>query len=189
MILHLALVAIVALASAAAAHPQEATSESSLTREATAAATLPDAMRRELECRLRILDVAAHPDDEDGALLRLFAAQGAETFTLFSTRGEGGQNAIGDDLSRALGSRREAETIAASRAVGSTPWFLGFPDFGYSKRADETFARWGGREEVVRRLAWAIRRLRPHRVFTNHPQTTGHGHHQATSIALHEAVV
>jgi len=181
--------ALVALASAAAACPQEATSESSLTREAAAAATLPDAMRRELECRLRILDVAAHPDDEDGALLRLFAAQGAETFTLFSTRGEGGQNAIGDDLSRALGSRREAETIAASRAVGSTPWFLGFPDFGFSKRPEETFARWGGREEVVRRLTWAIRRLRPHRVWTNHPQTGGHGHHQATSIALHEAVV
>jgi len=166
-----------------------ASSERTLAREAAREGVLPPSLRRELENRLRILDVAAHPDDEDGALLRLLAEQGAETFTIFSTRGEGGQNSIGGQLFRELGTLREAETLAASAVVGSTPWFLGFPDFGYSKRADETFARWGGHDEVVRRLTFVIRRLRPHRIFTNHPQTGGHGHHQATSIALHEAVV
>jgi LmbE family N-acetylglucosaminyl deacetylase len=174
---------------AAAQEAAGATSERTLLREAESAGALPATLRRELANRLRILDVAAHPDDEDGALLRLHAEQGAETFTAFSTRGEGGQNTIGGQLFRELGTLRESETLAASAVVGSTPWFLGFPDFGYSKRADETFTRWGGRDEVVRRLTFVIRRLRPHRIFTNHPQTGGHGHHQATSIALHEAVV
>ncbi len=175
------------------APPQEtppAATERALAEEAAAvAAGLADDLARSLTNRLRVLDVAAHPDDEDGALLCTYALQGAEIATVFSTRGEGGQNAIGSELFAQLGERREAETLAASRIVGSTPWFLGLPDFGFSKRADEAFARWGGRDEVVRRLTWILRRLRPHLVFTNHPQTGGHGHHQATSIALHEAVV
>ncbi|MSR47958.1 MAG: hypothetical protein EXS13_13005 [Planctomycetes bacterium] len=191
---HLLAVAVTVAASLAASisPAQDAagpTSEPTLAREAALEASLPDAMRRELENRLRVLNVAAHPDDEDGALLKSFARQGAEIWTLFSTRGEGGQNAIGHDLEQELGSRREEETLAASAVVGSTPWFLGFPDFGFSKRADETFTRWGGRDEVVRRITWVIRTFKPHRIFTNHPQTGGHGHHQATSIALHEAIV
>ncbi len=164
--------------------------ERALTKDAElGGSTLPPQLERELANRLRILDVAAHPDDEDGGLLHLHALQGAEVTTLFSTQGEGGQNAIGSALDSELGALREEETVAASAVVGSTPWFLGFPDFGFSKRAEETFSRWGGRDEVVRRITFAIRRLRPHRVFTNHAQTGGHGHHQATSIALHEAVV
>lgn len=187
---HLVLPCIASLLPSALPAFAQQEGERALTREAAAeAAKLPPQLERELANRLRILDVAAHPDDEDGALLHWHVQQGAEVATLFSTTGEGGQNAIGGALFAELGALREEETLAASAVVGSTAWFLGFPDFGFSKRADESFARWGGRDEVVRRITWAIRRLRPHRIFTNHPQTGGHGHHQATSIALHEAVV
>lgn len=163
--------------------------ERALAKEAGELAPLDADLRREVENRLRILDVAAHPDDEDSALLLTFALQGAHPFVMYSTRGEGGQNAAGEELSTALGVRREEEVLAANRVVGARAWFLGFEDFGYSKRSEEAFARWGGREEVVRRMTEVIRRVRPHRVFTNHTQTGGHGHHQATAIALFDAVV
>ncbi len=175
---------------ALAAIQESPPSEQALASEAAGlGAALPDDLKRGLENRLRVLAVAAHPDDEDGALLLTFALQGAETFALHATRGEGGQNASGPELGPELGGLREAETRAALRVVGATPRFLGFEDFGYAKRADEAFERWGGREEVVRRLTRAIRELRPHRIFTNHGKTEGHGHHQAVSIALHEAIV
>src|SRR5436305_2023164 len=63
--------------------------ESKLAADAAAlGSALPDDLRRAMECRLRVLDVAAHPDDEDGALLLTYAARGAETTALFATRGE-----------------------------------------------------------------------------------------------------
>ena len=44
---------------------------------------------------LRALAVAAHPDDEDGTSLIVMRRKfGAHTVSLFSTFGEGGQNAI-----------------------------------------------------------------------------------------------
>jgi LmbE family N-acetylglucosaminyl deacetylase len=163
--------------------------ERALAKEAGEQAPLDADLRRQVENRLRILDVAAHPDDEDSALLLTFALQGAHPFVMYSTRGEGGQNAAGVELSAALGARREEEVLASNRVVGARAWFLGFEDFGYCKRSEEAFARWGGREEVVRRMTQVLRTVRPHRVFTNHTQTGGHGHHQATAIALFDAVV
>jgi LmbE family N-acetylglucosaminyl deacetylase len=163
--------------------------ERALAKEASEQAPLDSDLRLQVENRLRILDVAAHPDDEDSALLLTFALQGAHAFVMYSTRGEGGQNAAGEELSAALGARREEEVLAANRVVGARAWFLGFEDFGFCKRSEEAFARWGGREEVVRRMTQVLRTVRPHRVFTNHTQTGGHGHHQATAIALFDAVV
>jgi LmbE family N-acetylglucosaminyl deacetylase len=163
--------------------------ERTLEREAAAEAPLDDDLRLRVEDRLRVLDVAAHPDDEDSGLLCTFALQGAQPFVLYSTRGEGGQNAAGDELSTALGEKREDEVLAANRVVGAHAWFLGFDDFGFCKRPEEAFERWGGREEVVRRMTKVLRTVRPHRVYTNHTQTGGHGHHQATALALFEAVV
>ena len=163
--------------------------EKTLAAEAAAqGGGLTDELRRALENRLRVLDVAAHPDDEDGALLAKYSLDGAQSFVAYATDGAGGQNAIGDELGAELGARRIDETLAANGVVGATATFLGFEDFGFSKRADEAFTRWGGRDEVVHRLVRVIRRVRPHLVFTNHPQQGGHGHHQAVAIALQEAI-
>jgi hypothetical protein len=45
--------------------------------------------------------VAAHPDDEDGtSLIVMRHKYGAHTVSLFSTFGEGGQNAIGPNCTK-----------------------------------------------------------------------------------------
>jgi LmbE family N-acetylglucosaminyl deacetylase len=141
-----------------------------------------------------LLCLAAHPDDEDGFTLAYYRhGRGMRTYTVYLTRGEGGQNAIGPELYEALGALRSRETERAAAILGTVPYFLNFPDFGYAKTAQETFARWGGRERVVERLVEAIRRFRPDVIITHHDTlTTGprrqHGHHQAAALALWEAI-
>jgi LmbE family N-acetylglucosaminyl deacetylase len=127
-----------------------------------------------------VMCVAAHPDDEDGSSLTVLRRKyGVHTVTLFSTFGEGGQNAVGPELYEDLGVIRARETMAAAEVQGSEPYFLGFRDFGFSKSAEETFRAWGERE-TLRRMVLQIRRLRPDAIITNHDTTNGHGHHQAT---------
>ncbi|MCS7081628.1 MAG: PIG-L family deacetylase [Bacteroidota bacterium] len=141
-----------------------------------------------------LMAVAAHPDDEDGFTLLYYRHRyGMRTYTVYLTRGEGGQNAIGPQLYEALGALRAQETARAAAILGTVPYFLNFRDFGYSKTAQETFALWGGRQAVVNRLVAAIRRFRPDVIITNHDTvTTGpsrqHGHHQAAALALWEAL-
>ena len=132
--------------------------------------------------------VAAHPDDEDGtSLIVMRRKYGAHTVSLFSTFGEGGQNAIGPELYEELGAIRARETMAASEIQGSEPYFLGLKDFGFSKSADETFQKWG-HEEALRRMVLQIRKLRPDVIITNHSITSNdHGHHQATARLVVEA--
>ncbi|HKG46367.1 MAG TPA: PIG-L family deacetylase [Pyrinomonadaceae bacterium] len=127
-----------------------------------------------------VMCVAAHPDDEDGSTLTILRRKyGIHTVSLFSTFGEGGQNAVGPELYEELGVIRARETMAASEVQGSEPHFLGFRDFGFSKSAEETFGVWG-EKEVLRRMVLQIRLLRPDVIITNHDTTSGHGHHQAT---------
>src|SRR5688572_21496631 len=84
-----------------------------------------------------VMCVAAHPDDEDGSTLTVLRRKyGIHTVSLFSTFGEGGQNAVGPELYEDLGVIRARETMAASEVQGSEPHFLGFRDFGFSKSAD-----------------------------------------------------
>jgi LmbE family N-acetylglucosaminyl deacetylase len=111
---------------------------------------------------------------------------GVHTVSLFSTFGEGGQNAVGPELYEELGVIRARETIAAAEVQGSEPYFLGFRDFGFSKSAEETFRAWGERE-MLRRMVLQIRRLRPDAIITNHDTTSGHGQHQATGRVVLQA--
>ena len=129
-----------------------------------------------------VMCIAAHPDDEDGtSLIVMRRKYGAHTVSLFSTFGEGGQNAIGPELYEEMGAIRARETMAAAEIQGSEPHFLGLKDFGYSKSADEAFKFWG-HDEALRRMVLQIRRLRPDVIITNHSATSNdHGHHQATA--------
>lgn len=62
-----------------------------------------------------VMCVAAHPDDEDGSSLTVLRRKyGVHTVSLFSTFGEGGQNAVGPELYEELGVIRARETIAAA---------------------------------------------------------------------------
>jgi LmbE family N-acetylglucosaminyl deacetylase len=134
-----------------------------------------------------VMCVAAHPDDEDGSTLTVLRRKyGVHTVSLFSTFGEGGQNAVGPELYEELGVIRARETMAAAEVQGSEPHFLGFRDFGFSKSAEETFRAWGERE-LLRRMVLQIRLLRPDAIITNHDTTSGHGHHQATGRTVLKA--
>ncbi|MCS7013840.1 MAG: PIG-L family deacetylase [Chloroherpetonaceae bacterium] len=142
-----------------------------------------------------LIGLAAHPDDEDGATLAYYAkfyGKPVRVYNVFFTRGEGGQNEIGSALYEELGNIRTQETREAAEILGVTPIFLGFHDFGYSKTAKETFAKWGGKEAVLQKLVYLIRKLQPDVVITNHdtittPPNRQHGHHQAVGISLYEA--
>ncbi|HSQ25141.1 MAG TPA: PIG-L family deacetylase [Pyrinomonadaceae bacterium] len=135
-----------------------------------------------------VMCVAAHPDDEDGtSLIVMRRKYGAHTVSLFSTFGEGGQNAIGPELYEEMGAIRARETMAASEIQGSEPHFLGLKDFGFSKTRDEAFRFWG-HEEALRRMVFEIRKLRPDVIITNHSTTSNdHGQHQATALMVVEA--
>lgn len=136
-----------------------------------------------------VMCVAAHPDDEDGSTLTILRRKyGMHTVSLFSTFGEGGQNAVGPELYEELGVIRARETMAAAEVQGSEPHFLGFKDFGFSKSAEETYAIWGGEKEVLRRMVLQIRLLRPDVIITNHDTTSGHGNHQSTGRTVLAAV-
>jgi len=135
-----------------------------------------------------VMCVAAHPDDEDGtSLIVMRHKYGAHTVSLFSTFGEGGQNAIGPELYEELGAIRARETMGASEIQGSEPYFLGLRDFGFSKSREEAFQKWG-HEEALRGMVLQIRKLRPDVIITNHSTTSNdHGHHQATARLVVEA--
>ncbi|MDQ2920137.1 MAG: PIG-L family deacetylase [Acidobacteriota bacterium] len=134
-----------------------------------------------------VMCVAAHPDDEDGTTLTVLRRKyGVHTVSLFSTYGEGGQNAVGPELYEQLGVIRAQETRKAALIQGSEPYFLGIKDFGFSKSAEEAFKVWG-HDEALRRMVLKIRELRPNVIITNHDTSRGHGHHQATGQLIIEA--
>src|SRR5512140_3529133 len=91
-----------------------------------------------------VLYVAAHPDDENGAFLA-WGAKGRllETGYLSVTRGDGGQNLIGNEAGELVGVLRTQELLAARRIDGARQFFTRAIDFGYSKNPEETFALWG----------------------------------------------
>jgi LmbE family N-acetylglucosaminyl deacetylase len=130
-----------------------------------------------------LMNISAHPDDEDGSTLAYYRKKfGVRTHSLFFTRGEGGQNEIGPELYEELGVIRTEETKRAARIQGTEVHFLNLLDFGYSKNAGETFGMWGGEQEALRRLVYYIRKLKPDVIFTNHDTSVGHGHHQAVAL-------
>lgn len=136
---------------------------------------------------LRLMCLAAHPDDEDGATLATYRKQfGIETYAVIATRGEGGQNEAGPELYNELGVLRTFEQLAAAEVTGANVAFLSLPDFGYSKTRQETFDKWG-REATLRRVVRTIREIRPDVIITHHNPEDGHGHHQALGEVVLEA--
>jgi len=135
------------------------------------------------------LYVAAHPDDENTALLAwLTHVKGVRAAYLSMTRGDGGQNLIGLELGPALGVIRTQELLAARRMDGAEQRFTRALDFGFSKNSDETLRFWG-RDSVLADVVWAIRTFQPDVIITRFPpdSTAGHGHHSASAILAGEA--
>jgi LmbE family N-acetylglucosaminyl deacetylase len=138
----------------------------------------------------RLMQVVAHPDDEDGGMLTLEArGRGVCTLLMTLNRGEGGQNKIGSNLSDVLGVLRAEELLASDQYYGVQERFSHVADFGFSKSADETFAKWGGHDTALADMVRVIRTFRPDVLVARFSGTSrdGHGHHQASSILAREA--
>ena len=134
-----------------------------------------------------LMVVGAHPDDEFIEAVTYYRKKyGARVVVVIASRGEGGQNEIGPELYEDLAVIRSREMREAERLSGGEYYNLNFVDFGYSKRIDETYEKWG-REEILRRLVRLIRELQPHVILTNHDSTTGHSNHQAVGAQLYQA--
>ncbi len=136
-----------------------------------------------------VLYVAAHPDDENNALLAYFAkGKLLRTGYLSLTRGDGGQNLVGTEQGDMLGVLRTQELLAARRIDGARQFFSRAVDFGYSKSAKETFRFWG-KEKILSDMVWIIRKFRPDVIVTRFHGTKedGHGNHIASEILAAEA--
>jgi LmbE family N-acetylglucosaminyl deacetylase len=136
-----------------------------------------------------VLYVAAHPDDENTRLLA-FLANGKlyRTGYLSMTRGDGGQNLIGDEQGIELGLIRTQELLAARRIDGAEQFFTRAFDFGFTKSPIETFQFWD-HDKILSDVVWVIRKFQPDVIITRFPTTGegGHGHHTASAILAGEA--
>jgi len=134
------------------------------------------------------LYIAAHPDDENTALLAyLSKGKLVRTGYLALTRGSGGQNLIGPEQGEMLGVLRTQELLAARRIDGAEQFFTRAVDFGYSKSPEESIGIWG-RDKVLWDMVWIIRNFRPDIIITRFtPEVGGHGHHRASAILALEA--
>lgn len=136
-----------------------------------------------------VLYFAAHPDDENTKLIAYLASeQKVKTSYLSLTRGDGGQNLIGNELGIDLGLIRTHELLEARKIDQGEQYFTSALDFGFSKTHEETFQFWN-KTEVLRESVYLIRKLRPDIIITRFPpdERGGHGHHQASAILAHDA--
>ncbi|HEY6768645.1 MAG TPA: PIG-L family deacetylase [Candidatus Sulfotelmatobacter sp.] len=145
---------------------------------------------RRLATTGRLMQVVAHPDDEDGGMLtRESRGRGISTLLMTLNRGEGGQNKIGSNLSDMLGVLRSLELLAADQYYGVQDRFSRVADFGFSKNPEETFQKWGGHDVALADVVRVIRTFRPDVLVARFSGTDrdGHGNHQASAILTKEA--
>ncbi|MFD1256815.1 PIG-L family deacetylase [Mucilaginibacter terrae] len=136
-----------------------------------------------------VLYVAAHPDDENTRLLAYLAQEkGYRTGYLALTRGDGGQNLIGNEQAELLGLIRTQELLAARRTDGAEQFFTRANDFGFSKGPEETLKIWD-RYKILGDMVWVIRQFKPDVMICRFPTTGegGHGHHTSSAILAQEA--
>ncbi len=138
----------------------------------------------------KVLYVAAHPDDENTRLLSFLANERVyKTAYASLTRGDGGQNLIGNEQGPMLGLIRSYELMAARSVDGAQQFFTRAYDFGYSKSPEETFNTWN-RDTVLSDLVFIIRLFKPDVIITRFSsEGGGHGHHTASAILAEEAFV
>ena len=137
----------------------------------------------------RVLVIGAHPDDEDSQIISWLQRGGnAETAYLSLTRGDGGQNLIGNELGEALGVIRTEELLAARRVDGAQQYFTRAYDFGFSKSAEETFRHWP-KDSLLNDVIKVVRAFRPQIILAIFSGTSrdGHGQHQVSGILAKDA--
>ncbi len=144
---------------------------------------------------ISFMNSGAHPDDEtSGLLAALGQRDGFDLSFVCSTRGEGGQNDIGQESGPALGTLRTAEMeVAAKRMNMALHWLSESPedpihDFGFSKTGTETLHHWG-EARTLQRFVQVIREVRPDILCPTFLDVPGqHGHHRAMTAAAHKVM-
>ena len=128
-----------------------------------------------------VMQVTAHPDDEQAGLLTyLSRGTGARTALLTLNRGEAGANAVGSELFDALGLLRNEELLLADHYYGlDDQYFTTAADYGFSKTIAEAARSWDT-TAVLRDMVRIIRLNRPVVVIARWygAERDGHGHHQ-----------
>jgi LmbE family N-acetylglucosaminyl deacetylase len=143
-----------------------------------------------LASTLRVLQVTAHPGDEDGALLLYeVRAQGAQVVLLTLTRGERGENRNAIMAPSEQGLLRTMEQLASDTHYGVEQRFTRVVDFGFARTAAEVFDRWGGHNAALADIVRVIRETHPDIIVTPYAASApdGDGQHEATAILAREA--
>ena len=136
-----------------------------------------------------VLYIAAHPDDENTRLLAWLSKDKLyRTGYLSLTRGDGGQNLIGDEQGVELGLIRTQELLAARRIDGADQFFSRAFDFGFSKTTAESLKIWD-EQKILSDVVWIIRKFQPDIIINRFPEDkrAGHGQHSASSVLAHLA--
>ncbi len=136
-----------------------------------------------------VLYLAAHPDDENTAMIAYLANERhVRTGYLSLTRGDGGQNLIGAEQRELMGLIRTQELLQARRIDGGEQFFTRANDFGFSKNAKESFEIWG-KNNILADVVRIIRQFRPDVIICRFPpdRRAGHGHHEASTLLALEA--
>jgi len=131
-----------------------------------------------------VMYVAAHPDDENTRLLSyLVHHDHVRTIYLSLTRGDGGQNILGNEQGSVLGLIRTHELMEARKIDGAEQLFTHVIDFGYTKSPEETFKFWN-RKDLDADVKEMIEKYRPDLVICRFPTTGegGHGQHTVSAI-------
>lgn len=162
----------------------------------TAAAVNPNAPSRlgyDDRYKADLLLVFAHPDDETvdiaGYLARVIFDEHRRVAVICVTRGDGGDNAVGNQRAAALGVEREMEGRQALAFLGiKNVWFLDAPDTP-SQDVLSSLEHWN-HGSILGQIVRLIRLTRPGVVLTWLPDYVAgenHGDHQASSVIATEA--
>src|SRR3954454_713886 len=142
-----------------------------------------------IRTRASMLMITARTDDEDGGMLLMQTrGLGTRASLMTLTRGEGGQNAMTNDLYDALGLMRTQELLLAGRYYGVDQYWGRQIDYGFSKTREEALEKWGF-DRTLSDVVRVIRMTRPlvvSSVFVGAP-TDGHGNHQVAGEMAQEA--
>lgn len=143
---------------------------------------------RKLSTRASLIQINAHPDDEDGGMLAYESrGVGAEVSLLALNRGEGGQNVMTPEFWDGLGILRTQEHLAANFYYGVHLYYTRVADFGFSKTREETLKQWT-HDRVLGDVVRVVRETRPMvitSVFAGNV-SDGHGHHQTAGVLAQE---
>lgn len=143
-----------------------------------------------LQTTASAMHTQAHPDDEHADLLTyLGRGKGVRTSLLSLNRGESGANILGDEFFDELALLRTEEFLLAASYYGLDDlYFTSLVDYGFSKRVEEAYDKWG-RKNILEEMVRVIRINRPLVIISRFHGTNrdGHGNHQAAGEITHEA--